>query len=655
MTEFIITISLLRMSVVLLVFYGWIIPFLFGWVEKKSFWNRFIISFISFNSAFILLAPFMSEGRLLDLTGIIYFILVVAIIPAVWKHRGNLLSLVQAVEQRVVLWIILMMEKKIMPDRGKLGFILKKTGITEFLKKDESILFFGTLFINFVYLLIHPAPHAGDWFHLILAGKNIEQGFIWRPLFMERVYVLLVHFFCVMTQTELEVLTRLIGLFYWSLTMVILFRIVRIIIPHAEKIILVSVFLVQFLPTVLIPFPFEARYDGSPEGLYLLLFMLLPYIMVYFRNLQLLRRSLFFLLVFIGLLSGFYYIFYGIGMVILYGMFRPDKGKYLVRELFLSAGVLVFIYWVFFLFSHDSPEQFFRYQFFIPEEYLRFDEQIFPLNQKLVFLAAGFLFYVLVLQIFRKPRRFSAEQLWLASAFVIYSLPYLADRMTVYRYFDLDLYGFLISVFVLFFIVFLVGSIYRSISALTASPEIRMLVTAVLISMMFFPTLINQIRAGIKPQFDLHLPDAFFREYYHTISVRVPHTYAVVASGITLPLAMNRHYFLNYENFLNDYPEIDSLYHDVISLKGKPADGSLIPPPSILIFTGKPQANAGEKSFFYPDSQLTKKLYSWLDNYSRKERRQLKVFYDSPAERYFEIINIPNQSNVIQLLMNTGK
>ncbi len=127
-----------------------------------------------------------------------------------------------------------------------------------------------------------------------------------------------------------------------------------------------------------------------------------------------------------------------------------------------------------------------------------------------------------------------------------------------------------------------------------------------------------------------------------------PLSYAVVNDNITQTISLNKHFFINYEDFLLDYLDSDAMYH-----KNKKKPNFLIDnpkyviPKSILVFVYK--ENKEEANYFSEQKELEPLL---LENITtlKKRGREVNKIYEDPALDVYEIVNEPKSSRIDDLI-----
>lgn len=148
------------------------------------------------------------------------------------------------------------------------------------------------------------------------------------------------------------------------------------------------------------------------------------------------------------------------------------------------------------------------------------------------------------------------------------------------------------------------------------------------------------------------LPNGFFNAYYSIVTERVPYTYATVGPEIDRELAENRHYFMNYDFFLDNYGTIDSLYQEYLLVPRALRETKEIPPASIFLFLEKPPYSLIEQGILYDAFGTMNDMQQWITSFSDLEDRNIEVYYEGDDAIVYEIINRGDESDIGSILMN---
>lgn len=172
---------------------------------------------------------------------------------------------------------------------------------------------------------------------------------------------------------------------------------------------------------------------------------------------------------------------------------------------------------------------------------------------------------------------------------------------------------------------------------------------AVIVSLLVFGgILITQIaplqnikRSDKTPRMVLDAYDKILHEYF-------PHSYAVVNDNIAQTMSINKHFFINYEDFLFSYLDSDSIYHHN---RKKPKflieNPQYVIPKSVLVFVY--HDNTETENHFADQNQLEPLLKEHI-NTLEKRGRNVSLYYESPYVNVYEIVNEPKSSKIDDLI-----
>jgi hypothetical protein len=126
-------------------------------------------------------------------------------------------------------------------------------------------------------------------------------------------------------------------------------------------------------------------------------------------------------------------------------------------------------------------------------------------------------------------------------------------------------------------------------------------------------------------------------------------TYCVVNDPATQVISNNSHFFMNYDFFINEYPNIDA-----INTKNKKDPTFIVKHPeyslskSVLVFVLS-EESIDEKNAFAENKHYQKKLIENIKLF-RNRGRKVNLFYDSEILKVYEIVNEPSESKISDLI-----
>jgi hypothetical protein len=243
---------------------------------------------------------------------------------------------------------------------------------------------------------------------------------------------------------------------------------------------------------------------------------------------------------------------------------------------------------------------------------------------------------------------YNKEQSWGAAiAFLLYfNLLVILGRMEN-EWIDTDLLNQALSVLMAIVIGINVAVVIRLFSPLTSRFEKLnpVAVAAVVAGMLYLAVHyqkdeINKLtQADTTPKQVLDAYDQISRTYY-------PFSYAVVNDYTAQTISTNKHFFVNYSDFMHDYSVLDSVYfkniHNPKFFKRHP---EYVLPKSVLLFVFK----AAPDMYGEENGDISNALMKQMD-LLRKRGRKIGVFYTSHNLNVYEIVNEPYQSKIPDLI-----
>ncbi len=215
---------------------------------------------------------------------------------------------------------------------------------------------------------------------------------------------------------------------------------------------------------------------------------------------------------------------------------------------------------------------------------------------------------------------------------------------------DKDMINNSISVFMPLVFGLCVAIVFRIIGFIPVKTERFLPVTSfvVLIAMVgavtYFqkPAIEKLTESDPTPKYILDAYDKISQTYF-------PYSYTVVNDPMTQIVSTNKHFFMNYEYFLNSYPKVDKIHFDNI----KDAQFLVKNPEfaltnSVLVFVLN-EKNKDEKNLLSENKSLSINLKQELQ-LLKSRGREVRVFYDNNILRVYEIVNTPKQSKVSDLI-----
>ncbi|GAB4192700.1 MAG: hypothetical protein Kow00108_26970 [Calditrichia bacterium] len=566
-----------------------------------------------------------------------------------------MLKVVRDLEQRSVYNLVVIMEHwsdEKFKDKAKNFISQKKSLLWLFVKRPGVLLFLGASLTRLYVVLRYPEPMGRDWYIYLSDLKYIQKGLFWKELFIDRGSAVISSFYSVLTQTTPELFLHIAGAILFGFQILILYRIFIIIFPEIKLEIVAGLTVLIIAPTAFFPVLLENQVEWNPVLLKeTTLFGLLYFMLLDLKVKHHLRVNFAFIFSAVIILS----LFYGVILIIpicLIFILLADNGKELLVSFLAGIIIAAFHFVAQVVFTNDSWSELIRGYFFIPGVFSYFPYTLIDwteFNQ----LFTGLFLLLLILSFVLLNKWKIAEKVGIISAFGLFiTIPFIEDFGLAYSVIDIDQLSNLWPVIILFTLFFLSYTIRQLLALFIASEK---LVNSFLISMGILTIALPfyfQLTVGYHPVIKFPLPSKYYKLYHQILQERVPYSYAVVGPSMNRILAENKHFFMGYDYFLNEYGKLDSLYHDVLLVKGTDSLKTLSLPPSILIFIEKPPYSKKNSELFYPSAQTMERMLQWIERYKSMPRRIVKAYYEDKESVVYEIINVPKKSRVWDMLLD---
>lgn len=402
--------------------------------------------------------------------------------------------------------------------------------------------------------------------------------------------------------------------------------------------------------------PVNIAYLQQHRSTFLALAIAIP-LMVYYMDPKLLnftRKRYFFFYLFSFVSIGLIDLFVQIAIVLpfmIIGLF-VSKIKYKVHNLLLllsyivSTIILFLIYntacinfgYDFMLFLHSSLVSISTYTY-LPYLYMPYESLIYY-YQIVSFVG---LFLSIILIFIRKENINGAISFLLFLNFIIFV-------STIQNpWIDQDLIRQTLAIFLSISVGVVVGLFFKPFEFLTNKIKIIMPMVCVLLAVGMTYTAYyyqkdsfkNMKRPDDTPREVLNAYDIITNEYF-------PYSYAVVNDYSAQALSKNKHFFVNYEDFLNDYLKRDEVFFKHIKdkkfLKNNP---EYVLPNCVLVFVYTRQNKFSNE--LTSNKKYTNELIDLLKKLRHRGRR-VRVFHEDKVFKIYEIVNIPGESRLTDLI-----
>lgn len=327
---------------------------------------------------------------------------------------------------------------------------------------------------------------------------------------------------------------------------------------------------------------------------------------------------------------------------------RKSKKYFKLGVLAYLAACLVLLisYAIICIFIHADLEMFIHNSLVSISSYTYIPQLIIPFDVLIGYCQIAsivFIAIILIYMVFLKEKNWNA-----ALAFLIYfNVIVLISSFKESPWIDSDLVNETLSVF-----MHIVGGIgvavvvrlFKSISLKTSqySP-----VTAVVVicSLLFVAVYYQKDVIGKLDQIDT-TPKQVLDAYDKISTTFFPYSYAVVNDQSTQAISTNKHFFMNYTDFIYEYPKQDSIYFanikDPMFLKKNPEYAL---PKSVLLFVFKGSTD----DEYANDRDIAASLMEQLAML-KKRGRKVQLFYENRNVVVYEIVNEDGASKIRDLI-----
>ncbi|WP_018126460.1 hypothetical protein [Balneola vulgaris] len=663
--------SVTRIVLCFVILFVWVGPKFLPHARKLKGIDRMLYTWVGVGGTMLTCIFLLCIAHLYDLISLFSFLIAVPIIVSIYKElkKGtSIRSIHHVFENRIVSGFVKFIETirdfsfKGLKEQFKPSF---DYSIIERRYTISAILIgVSACIIRLIPILINASPFSRAWYFELEAIKNIRLQQYFGDLPAPRGMHALVDMFSSLTQVSAEMTLNLLGsITSFFLTLIVYWIILEITKGKRRTAALFGASVYAFFPTLLLPITLGAE-NGS-NSLSLALCFALPTAFIFIRNIRAIDKAPWFYVSMGIIATGLTNVFVLLIVLLpfqIYALLGIPRRRYLqnfiklVSYLAVNYAVVLAPYIIHLLLKGGNILSYFDSQLLDTMIFSYFPHlvlELSALSEVYFFIAIGLLTVFLILNLIDKEEHFVDEMVYFA-LFLTVSVLYTSFVNIDIYFLDLDqlnaFYAILISVlFGLGFYGFftIVSKIFDK-----ANDSIRY------VQPVAFLLLLGNgifITGGIKVEKTLPqtMPEGFFNAYYNIIHDRLPYTYATVSPPIDDALAQNRHYFMNYEFFLNSYSEIDEEYNQYLEVPEElRSDSVSIPPASIFVFVQKPPYTSIQQGILYDSQRLMTQLDDWVLNYRSMDGREVEIYYEDESARIYELINRRGESSLNKILMN---
>ncbi|WP_428236832.1 hypothetical protein [Gracilimonas sp.] len=662
--------SVIRLTISFLFVFGFVTPLFFEHAGKKRGIDRIVFSWVGLGGLIIIGTFMLVNLHIYDFISILFCLLMLPLLVHFFKRKwegSTVTDIFNRGENRIVANHVLFIEKvKNLSWADLKQRIFKKPTINP--ENPYSIVAVGIGILASVLRIIpsiqNSAPFSRVWYFELDAvkGLSLQEYFSGYPT--PKGMHSIINFFSTITQVSPEMILHIIGALISFFLAVIIFWVMRDLTKRRhQSAALLSALIYAVFPTLFLPVSMEL--ESELTSLSFSLCFALPTMLFFLRNVRSGGKTPWFY-IFMGIVAtGLTNVFVLLMVLLpfmLVGILSIPK-KYFFKRFgkitlyLISIYVLTLApYIIYCLVSGLSVGTFFQDQLFNTQVFSFTTDLIVPIEElSLIYFYAGItLFAGFLIRLFVQKKKRIGDEMVFLMLFVFISYLYTPFFDYQYVYIDPDqlnsFYGMLICIFFglsMYSIFIFLEWIIKPVEKIT--PYIMPIITLGMVVFLF------AYQGGLRKSSMLPKtePNGFFNAYYDIINERIPYTYATVGPELDRELAKNRHFFMNYQFFLNNYGVIDSLYQQYLMVPDdQRPEVQEVPPASIFLFVEKPPYGSIQQGILYDAQNTMRDIEQWLVTFRQLEGRKVRVYYETEEAIVYEIVNRDDESTIGGVLRN---
>lgn len=662
--------SLFAVFRVILCFYllfGILAPFFLPRIKNEKILEKLIYSWVGLGGLIIADVLVLTILGLYDFISLVFTLFVIPLLLYVSLNLSKGLSFTQVfkkIEQGIVSRQVKLLETFSFSSK-KVKSKFNKPNLSKDIISPQVIAFViasAGAVIRIIPALRNSAPFSRSWYYDLTSVKalSLQQFF---DVFPEpKGMHVIVHVFSTLTQVPPEMILHILGALTSFFLAILIYWVIEVITESKMQIAsLFGMAVYALTPALLLPISLDTEVEAN--SLSLALCFALPTCVFYLRRMRGDEKSTWF---FIGMgiiataLTNLFVFVMVLFPVLFFGLFTLPGRFYFKRLLTALLYVILFYilalipYTVVCIINEVDPFVFIQQQLFNTLIFSYFPRLITELEVLSTFYMWISFSLILVcgFKVFYQKEENKKEFVFLIF-FALVAYTYTPYFQYSYIFVDPDQLNPFYAVIICFFL----GIAFKTISGVLAplfkeKVEVRRYINYGLAFTSLIGLIMIQNGIVVSRVLPQTLPNGFFNAYYSIVNERIPYTYATVGPEIDRELAQNRHYFMNYDFFLDNYGTIDSLYQEYLLVPRAERETKEVPPASIFLFLEKPPYSLIEQGILYDAFGTMSDMQQWISSFSELEGRTLEVYYESDDAIVYEIINRESESDIGSILMN---
>lgn len=659
--------AVFRIIVCFYLLFGVLAPLFLPKVKSESGIDRLMYSWIGLGGLILVVVLILTLLNVYDFISLLVTLLVIPLIVFIVRERQKGMSfpeVFQAIETLIIAQHVRLIESSIslwdrFRDRAKLPhYSLKET-------TPQLVAFLIAFFaagVRIIPALQNSAPFSRTWYFELSSVKALSLQEYFQLIPEPKGMHVLVHVFSTLTQVSPELILHILGALTSFFLALIIFWMINVITNSENPLAaLVGMSIYAFVPMYVSPIILDLEVEAN--SISLALCFAIPTVVFFIRLMRLDEKIMWFYVcmgIFATALTNVFIFLMVLIPILLLGLLTlPIKslGKRLGWSLLYivsTSMVALFPYIIVCTLNGIPLQDFFQRELFDTLIFSYFPNLVMYIDElSMYYLLGGMVLLVANFMLLRFKAIDQKKELVFLILFILVSYIYTPYFPFSYVLIDPDqlnlFYALLIAVFI--GLVFL--NITRLLKVVFAKNERTYWAVNIGTSIGFVLVLIFlQQGVLISRALPATLPNGFFEAYYRIVSERVPYTYATVSPELDRGLAENRHFFMNYEFFLDNYGVIDSLYQQYLTVPRAQREQRDVPPASIFLFLEKPPYTGIQQGILYNSQNTMSDMQQWIEVFEGLEGRNIQVYYESDDAIIYEIVNRDSESRINAVLLN---
>ncbi|MBO6648619.1 MAG: hypothetical protein JJ932_12575 [Balneolaceae bacterium] len=652
--------------------FGVLAPLFLPSIKKENSIDKLMYSWIGLGGLIIVDVMILTVLGLYDFISLLVTLLLIPFLVHVYRERKTGLTTSEAltkIETNIIAQHVRWIENTVSVwNLFKGGMHEKAREIKEKNLKDTSpriiafLLAAVAAIIRIIPAVQNSAPFSRTWYFELTNVKMLSLQNYFGAIPEPKGIHVIVHVFSTLTQVTPELILHILGALTSFFLALIIYWVINVITDNKNPVAaLFGMAIYAITPMYLTPIILDMEVEAN--SISLALTFAIPTCVFFLRQIRLDKKAFWFYIVMgvfaTALINLFVFLIVLLPTLFL-GLFTLPLKLYASRlskaliYLILSASVAVSPYIIACMVNGISLRDFFQQELFDTLVFSYFPNLITFLDELSMYylMGAGVLIIINIILLALKVIDQKKELVFLV-LFALIAYVYTPYFPFSYILIDPDQLNLFYAVTIAVFL----GIVFLNISRLFGYLVKRSKNTYNIINISSAAGLLGLIiflQQGILISRALPetLPNGFFEAYYEIVGERVPYTYATVGPELDRQLALNRHFFMNYEFFLDNYGVIDSLYQQYLELPKAMRAGEEIPPASIFLFLEKPPYSGIQQGILYNSQSTMSDMQQWIQVFETLEDRIIEVYYESEDAIIYEIVNREKESKINAVLMN---